>query len=266
MPASSRWSVPIAAGGVAGGKPPGGTTTSSAAKKTAAVDGGAAARDSAAATSATSAAGSAEGGEGECILPPLAPCDADSDGLLVGGMPAYLAAQEEQRRQRQEAPGSSDARASVATPAAAAPIVTRRRDVATPATSGGGATSSRALGTPLSASPPPPQSARLTFAKLSRALLRWHAANLEDGCARSVMGVSLQAWDQDDAHNVHDGDRHTFNKDGYDTFVRGLVHVSRAAVSCRVASRRCTRRRHSHHRPPPLPMCCSLSPSRIKPR
>lgn len=63
----------------------------------------------------------------------------------------------------------------------------------------------------------------LTFAALRRALLRWHAANLEYGCARPLSEVSLQSWDQDDVFGYHDKGRHTFSRDGYDTHVRGMV-------------------------------------------
>jgi monoamine oxidase len=63
----------------------------------------------------------------------------------------------------------------------------------------------------------------LTFAALRRALLRWHAANLEYGCAKPLTSVSLQSWDQDDVFTYHDKGRHTFSRDGYDTHIRGMV-------------------------------------------
>ena len=63
----------------------------------------------------------------------------------------------------------------------------------------------------------------LTHSQLKRALLRWHAANLEYGLAGSMGEVSLSSWDQDDAFNTYgENTRHAFIKDGYDTHVRGL--------------------------------------------
>jgi monoamine oxidase len=63
----------------------------------------------------------------------------------------------------------------------------------------------------------------LTFSALRRALLRWHAANLEYGCARPLSAVSLQSWDQDDVFGFHDKGKHTFSRDGYDTHIRGIA-------------------------------------------
>jgi monoamine oxidase len=68
-----------------------------------------------------------------------------------------------------------------------------------------------------------PSPATLTFAQLRRSLFRWHAANLEYGCAANLSGVSFQAWDQDDHHGYHDRGAHTFLKDGYDCHVRALT-------------------------------------------
>jgi hypothetical protein len=65
----------------------------------------------------------------------------------------------------------------------------------------------------------------LSYSSLRRSLLRWHVANLEYGCAKSVQDVSLQQWDQDDPHNSHDQGGHDFMPYGYDTFVRGMLQV-----------------------------------------
>jgi monoamine oxidase len=63
----------------------------------------------------------------------------------------------------------------------------------------------------------------LTYPQLKRALLRWHAANLEYGCAAPLSRVSLASWDQDDSFAAYDSGRHFFLRDGYDTHVRGLL-------------------------------------------
>ena len=63
----------------------------------------------------------------------------------------------------------------------------------------------------------------LTYPQLKRALLRWHAANLEYGCAAPLGSVSLASWDQDDSFAQHDAGRHFFLRDGYDTHVRGML-------------------------------------------
>ena len=72
----------------------------------------------------------------------------------------------------------------------------------------------------------------LTPAAVTHALMRWHASNLEYGCAAPLHRVSLRHWDQDDADSLHNHGSHTMLKCGYD----GLIGAVARDVPVQLAS------------------------------
>jgi len=57
-----------------------------------------------------------------------------------------------------------------------------------------------------------------------KAILNWHIANLEYGCASNLNQVGLKSWDQDDPYD-YEGD-HLLLRDGYTSVVRSFADAA----------------------------------------